>query len=105
MQRRKSKRHQLAARARWRNAEARAQAERDAGIPDREPVTDYRQPCTIDLRGAGGPLLTLEPRLGYLAWRQLDKSGQVTDCAAIKTLLHRLADSLPRMLSPSRALD
>jgi hypothetical protein len=52
MQRRKSKRHQLAARARWRNAEARAQAERDAGIPDREPATDYRQPCTIDLRGA-----------------------------------------------------
>ena len=102
MQRRKSKRHQLAARARWRNAEARAQAERDAGIPDREPATDYRQPCTIDLRGAGGPLLTLEPRLGYLAWRQRE-GEQVTDCAAIKTLLHRLADALPVTMSPARA--
>ena len=70
MQRRKSRRHQNAARARWRNAEARAQAERDEGVPDREPLKDWRQPCVIDLRGAGGPLLTLEPRLGYLAWRQ-----------------------------------
>lgn len=35
MQRRKSLRHVNAANARWCRAEARAQAERDAGIPDR----------------------------------------------------------------------
>jgi hypothetical protein len=100
MQRRKSLRHQRAAHARWRAAQQRAEDERAQGIPDRVD-TDMRQPCTIDLRGAGGPLLTLEPRLGYIAWRQRDEAGQVQDCAAIKTLLHRLADTLPRTLSPS----
>ena len=98
MQRHKSRRHQRAANARWRAAEMRAQAERDAGIPDSEPLVDVRQPCVIDLRGAGGPLLTLEPRAGYIAWRQRDDAGGVQDCAAIKTLLHRLADTLPRTL-------
>lgn len=87
-----------AARCRWRAAEARAQAERDDGIPDREPI-DGRRPCVLDLRGAGGPLLTLEPRLGYVAWRQVDESGAVQACAALKTLLHGVADQLPRMLA------
>lgn len=99
MQRRKSKRHQRAANARWRTDQA--QHEREIGIADRDPYTDARQPCVIDLRGAGGPLLTLEPRLGYIAWRQRDEAGSVSDCAAIKTLLHRLADTLPRTLSPA----
>jgi hypothetical protein len=97
MHRRKSIRHQHAANARWRAD--KAQRERDDGIPDRAPMTDARQPCVIDLRGAGGPMLTLEPRLGYIAWRQRDEAGAVTDCAALKTLLHRLADMLPRTLS------
>lgn len=90
------------ANCRWRAAEGRAQAERDAGIQDREPYTDARQPFTVDLRSAGGSLVTFEPRLGYISWRQLDESGNVTDCAALKTLLHRLADSLPPTLGARR---
>lgn len=86
------------AQCRWRAAEARAESEREAGIPDRGH-DDARQPCTIDLRGAGGPLLTLEPRVGYVAWRQINDAGEVEACAALKTLLHTLADKLPRMLA------
>jgi len=52
----------------------------------------------LDLRGAGGPLLRFEPRAGYIGWRQCDEAGQVTGCAAIKTLLHLAADGLPKML-------
>lgn len=100
MHRRKSRRHQRAAIARWRAAEARAEAEREAGIPDEPADTDARRECTIDLRGAAGPLLVLEPRCGYISWRQIDEDGRVTDCAALKTLLHRLADSLPRTMAP-----
>lgn len=89
------------ARARWRAAEARAQAERDAGIPDREPFEDCRQPFALDLRSAGYRRLRIEPRAGYVAWRAVDEdSGEVIDCAALKELLHRVADKLPRMLSP-----
>ena len=101
MQRRKSLRHQRAANARWRQAEHRAQAERAAGIHDRTDA-DFRMPCTLDLRGAGGPLVTFEPRMGYASWRRIE-SGKATDCAAIKTLLHREAGKLARMLSPARA--
>lgn len=90
------------ANARWRAAEARAQAERDEGIPDRPPQVEWRSACTLDLRGAGGPLLTLEPRAGYVSWRAVDEAGAVVDCAAIKTLLHRLADELPRELAARR---
>ena len=76
---------------RYRAQERRAQAERDAGIPDRVDE-DFRTACLLDLRGAGGPLLTLEPRRGYHAWRMV-QDGKVTDCAALKTLLHRSAAS------------
>lgn len=101
MQNRKSKRHQIAANARWLAAEQRAQAERDSGIPDREPVVDGRQPLSIDLRCVGGPHLTLEPRRGYMAWRQVDAStGAVLRCAALKTLIREIADSLPRQRAP-----
>lgn len=78
---------------RKRAQERRAQAERDAGIPDRTDA-DFRTACFVDLRGCGGPLLTLEPRRGYHAWRMV-QDGKATDCAAIKTLLHRIASSLP----------
>ena len=98
MQPRKSQRHVKAANARWRNAEARAQAERDDGIPDREPMSDQRQPITLDLRSYGGKLWRIEPRHGYIACRATDDAGNVR-CAALKTLLHAIADDLPRMLS------
>ena len=92
----KSARHVNAARCRWRAAEARAQAELEAGITDRETHQDCRQRITIDLRSYGGERLHIEPRMGYIACRMLDDAGTLRDCAALKTLLHRLADALPR---------
>lgn len=86
----KSVRHVKASRARWRAAP-------EPASPISEPV-DMRQPITLDLRSAGGPLVTLEPRVGYIGWRALDEAGQVSECAAIKTLLHRIADRLPRTM-------
>lgn len=97
MHKRKSRRHVIAAAARWRAAEARAQAERDEGIPDREPVRDSRQPIVLDLRSYGGRLLTIEPRHGYISVRVL-ADGAVLHCAAMKQALHWIADELPRML-------
>lgn len=81
---------------RHRSQESRAEAEREAGIPDRTDA-DFRTACLLDLRGCGGPLLTLEPRRGYHEWRMVE-DGKVTDCAALKTLLHRIADRMPRTL-------
>jgi hypothetical protein len=99
MQRRKSPRHVKAANARWRNAERRAQAERDAGIPDRAAPADQRQPITFDLSSYGGRRLRIEPRIGYIACRVIDdETGEIIDCAAIKTALHRIADALPATL-------
>lgn len=98
MQSRKSARHVRAATSRWR--QVRAQSEREAGIPDREPITDARQPFTLLLQHSGGHDLRIEPRLGYVSWRAVDiHSGQVMHCAALKELLHRVADELPRMLA------
>lgn len=101
MQRRKSKRHQRAANSRWR--EHRAQAERDAGIADRPLPADCRDPITLDLRSAGGELLVLEPCAGKIAWKLRTDAG-VKDRAALKTLLHRIADNLPRQLGERNAL-
>jgi hypothetical protein len=79
-------------------AERRAQAERDAGIPDRTDA-DCRQPIALDLSSVGGRCLTLEPRRGYVSYRARDiGTGEVVACAALKTLLHKIADDLPRML-------
>ena len=78
----------------------RAQWERDDGIPDREPLTDARQPFTLDLRAAGFHDLRIEPRIGYVAWRAVDvDTGEVLHAAALKELLHWIADQLPRMLA------
>ena len=99
MQPRKSQRHQRAANARWRAAEQRAQAERDAGIPDRTD-TDIRQPFDLLLRAAGWRDLRIEPRRGYVAWRAVDAgTGEVLHAAALKELLHWIADQLPRMIA------
>lgn len=103
MQRRKSQRHVHAANARWRAAEARAEAEREAGIHDREPFADVRQPFELDLRTYGGRMLRVEPRLGYIACRAVDaETGEVVAYASPKELLHKIADSLPRMFSARR---
>lgn len=99
MQKRKSARHQIAARVRWRAAEARAEAERAAGLGDREPDTDARMPFALPLAAAGYRDLHIEPRLGYIAWRALDsRTGQVLHCCALKTMLHEIAGKLPRTL-------
>ena len=98
MQRPKSARHVRAANTRWRAEHA--QRERDEGIPDRAPDTDCRQPILLDLTSYGGRRLRIEPRRGYVASRAVDEAtGQVMHCAAIKELLHRIADELPRMLA------
>ncbi len=83
--------------------DARADRKRAEAEARGEPVRtdeDFRTICTLDLRGAGGPLLTLEPRRGYVSWRARDEAGAVVDCAAIKQLLHGVADRLTRMQSP-----
>ncbi len=97
----KSRRHQLAARARWRAAEARAQAEREAGIHDRQEPSDCRDAVELDLTSYGGARLRIEPRLGYHSCRVVDiDSGRVIACVAMKTALHDIASALPRMLAP-----
>jgi hypothetical protein len=101
MHRRKSSRHVRAANARWRVAEARAEAEREAGIADIPLPADTRQPLDLDLRSWGGPLVRIEPRAGYIAGRAIDvEAGQMIECAALKTLLRTIARRLPRTLSP-----
>lgn len=99
MQRRKSKRHVYAANARWRGRSDRADAERQAGIPDRPSWPDERSSIDLDLSSYGGRRLRIEPRIGYIAVRVIDEDTlEVIDCAAIKTALHRIADSLARTM-------
>jgi hypothetical protein len=98
MQRRKSRRHVNAAKARWRAAEQRADDERAAGIPDRA-FEDLRQPITLELASAGYRNLRIVPRPGYISWRSYDAdTDEPIECAALKELLHRIADRLPRQL-------
>lgn len=81
-------------------AHRRAQAERDAGIPDREPIRDMRQPVELDLRSYGWRHVRIEPRFGYVACRVVDvDTGEVLHCAALKEALHWIADTAPRMLA------
>jgi hypothetical protein len=78
----------------------RAAWQREDGIPDREPMVDLRQPFPLLLNSAGFHDLNIEPRLGYVSWRAVDiESGEVLHCAALKELLHWIADRLPRMLA------
>lgn len=81
-------------------ASARAQEQRDAGIPDRAAPADSRRPFELDLRCAGGRRWRIEPRLGYVSWRVIDAdAGTVEHCAALKQALHWIADTTPRMLA------
>lgn len=90
MQKRKSRRHQVAANARWRAAEARAELERAEGVPDREPMTDVRLPFSLPFAHLGWRDVRLEPRLGYISWRCVDEgTGE---------MLRWIAAQVPRQL-------
>lgn len=80
--------------------ERRAQWERDDGIPDRQPVEDAREPFLLLLKAAGYHDLRIEPRRGYVAWRAVDiETDAALHCAALKELLHWIADRVPRYLA------
>ena len=85
---------------RARNRLAMADDERQADIPDRVDG-ENRQPFPLLLKSAGFHDMQIEPRLGYVAWRAVDMgTGNVLHSAALKELLHWIADQLPRMISP-----
>lgn len=94
MQRRKSQRHQRAANARW----LKADREREDGIPDRQPMVEYRQPFVLEFRALGWKDVRIEPRLGYIAWRCVDETGAVLKCAALGEMLRWIAAQVPRQL-------
>jgi len=61
---------------------------------------DARVDIALDLSSAGGPRLVLQPRRGYLAYRAVDMdTHEVVACAALKELLHKIADRLPRQMA------
>ena len=94
----KSARHVAAANARWRVD--KAQAERDAGIPDEPMPADFRQPFDLPLKHAGWKDVRAEPRIGYVSWRLVDiETGEVLHCAAMKELMRWIARRVPRMLA------
>ena len=98
--RQKSRRHVAAANARWRAAELRAEAERQAGIPDVPLPEEWRRAFLLPLASAGYRDLNIEPRAGYVSWRAVDVlSGEVLHVAALKELLRWLAAQVPRMLA------
>lgn len=71
----------------------------EAGIPVR---TDPPPPAPIplDLREVGGPNLTLHKCRRGQAWRAVDEAtGKAVARAALKELLHKIADGLPRTLA------
>lgn len=80
------------------NARARkAQCARDDGIPDRLPIEDTRETFELPLKAVGYFDLLIQPRLGYVSWRAIDKdTGTVLHGAALKELLHWIADRVPR---------
>jgi hypothetical protein len=78
----------------------KAQWARDDGIPDRAPIEDKREAFELPLKAAGYFDMLIEPRLGYVSWRAIDKdTGTVLHCAALKELLHWIADRVPRYLA------
>ena len=80
-------------------AERKAQAERDAGIPDR-PAMVALQPLLIDLRGAGGPHWRCEHKPGSCQWRVYEAdTGERVMCGQIGGILTAAHRATPRMLS------
>ena len=85
--------------SRYAAAERRAQAERDAGIPDRDDA-DRRCAWELDLRAVGGPYWVCEPRRGYVSYRVLDAgTRERVMCAPAKSILAAAQEATPRMLS------
>lgn len=79
-------------------AEARMQRAAEAGIPVRTDPP-LPAPITLDLSDAGGKRLTLHKCRRGRAWRAVDEAtGKAVARAALKELLHKLADALPRTL-------
>ena len=84
-------------------AERRAQADRDAGIPDREPIP-LRPSWELDLRAVGGPWWRCEPRAGYIADRVYDQAtGELVMCAPPKTILRAATAMVARRLGERAA--
>ena len=75
-----------------------AQAEREAGIPDREP--DRRTTWWLDLRPVGGAWWRCEPRIGYVSYRVYSEpAGERVMCGTPKTILAKASAKLPQTLS------
>lgn len=82
-----------------RRPERRADAERAAGIPDREPTADSRDDIPLDLRGHGGKNWIIEPRLGYTSCRLRNvATGKVVAVGTLKQLLRFLSRQTPHRL-------
>lgn len=78
----------------------RAQAERDAGVPDVPMPSDARQPFDLPLAHLGYRNLRIEPRSGYVSWRAVDAdTGERLHAAALKEMLRWVASQVPRMLA------
>ena len=85
--------------SRYAAAERRADAERAAGIPDREPPPP-RATWWLDLRVIGGPWWRCEPRIGYVSYRvYTEPEGERVMCGPPKTILAKAAAKLPQTLS------
>lgn len=98
MQKHKSPRHVAAANVRWRIDAA--EAEREAGIPDRTAPEDVRQPFDLPLLHLGYKDLRIEPRRGFVGWRAIDlQSGEVIHTAALKEMFRWAARKVPRMIA------
>ena len=82
-----------------RRAIERANAERAAGIPDREPLHDDRDAIPFDLRKHGGKNWQIEPRPGYASCRLRDvDTEQVVYAGTLKQCLREVSRLLPHRL-------
>lgn len=89
--------------SRFAQAERKAQAERDAGIPDR-PAPVALPPVLLDLRGAGGPHWRCEHKPGTCQWRVYDAdTGDRVRCGQIGGIIAAAHRATPRMRSADDA--
>jgi len=80
-------------------AERRAQARRDAGIPDRPALVSLPQ-ITLDLRGCGGPHWRAEHKPGTCQWRVYEAStGERVMAGRIGGVISAAHKQTPAMLA------